>query len=128
MAETFKFELVSPERLLVSDDVKSVRVPGNEGDFMVLPDHAPFMTTLRPGVVVIDGEAGETSFFVKAGFADVGPSGLTLLAEFAADCADLKGDTLAAELKEAEASLETAQSDEGKRHASELVSCLSDLS
>lgn len=127
MAETFKLELVSPERLLMSADVTSVKIPGSEGDFVVLADHAPFMTTLRPGVMVIDGPDGETKFFVKAGFADVNPNGLTLLAEFAANCNEFKGDAVAKELKAAEAALETVEGDEAKRRANELVSCLTEL-
>ena len=127
MAETFKFELVSPERLLMSGDVKSVKVPGSEGDFLVLPDHAPFMSTLRPGVLIIDGAEGEARYFVKAGFADVSPSGFTLLAEFATEVAKLKGDVLAQELKDAEAAVEVAHGDEAKRQAHELVSSLQAL-
>ena len=127
MAESFKFELVSPERLLMSADVESVRVPGDEGDFVVLSNHAPFMSTLRPGFVVIDGADGETSFFVKGGFADVGPTSLTVLAEFALDGNELKGDVLAAEREAAEAAVEAAESDAAKRHANECVSCLAEL-
>ena len=128
MAETFKFELVSPERLLMSGDVESVRVPGDEGDFMVLSNHAPFMSTLRPGFVVIDSADGEKSFFVKGGFADVGPTSLTVLAEFAIDGEELKGDVLASEKQAAEAAVEAAEGDAAKRHANECVSCLAELS
>ena len=127
MADTLNFELVSPERLLMSGDVSSVKVPGSEWDFVVLPDHAPFMTTLRPGIIEIDSADGEQKFFVNGGFADVSPNGLILLAEFAADCATFKGEAVADELKKAEAHLETVTGDEAKRQANMLVACLNDL-
>lgn len=124
MAETFKFELVSPERLLISADVKSVLVPGDEGDFVVLANHAPMMSVLRPGLLVLDGADGEKSYYVNGGFSDMGPSGLTILAEHAADCADLKGDALQAEKASASEMVDTAEGDAAKRHAAERVACL----
>jgi len=127
MADTLKLELVSPEKLLMSKDVSSVKVPGDEGDYVVLPEHAPFMTTMRPGVVEIKSDEGEQRFFVKGGFADAGPSSLTILAEVATDCAQLTGDLLASELKTANEAVEAAETDHAKRHANELVSCLSQL-
>lgn len=88
MAEGVKLEIVSPERLLLSETVKSVTVPGAEGYFTVLGDHAPFMTTLRPGfVTVTDSSNVAHVYYVRGGFADVSPEGLTLLAEEAEDIA-----------------------------------------
>ncbi len=88
MAEGVKLEIVSPERLLLSETVKSVTVPGTEGYFTVLGDHAPFMTTLRPGFVTVTDNANVAHvYYVRGGFADVSPSGLTLLAEEAEDIA-----------------------------------------
>lgn len=88
MAEGTKLEIVSPERLLLSETVKSVTVPGAEGYFTVLGDHAPFMTTLRPGfVTVTDSSNVAHVYYVRGGFADVSPEGLTLLAEEAEDIA-----------------------------------------
>ena len=127
MAETFKFELVSPARLLISQDVKSVRVPGDEGDFVVMAEHAPFMTTMRPGIVVIDTGDEEKRFFVKSGFADVGPSGLTVLAEFSTDCSEMTSEEVASELGAAKEAFDTAETNEAKRHAHQLVSCLEEL-
>lgn len=88
MAEGVKLEIVSPERLLLSETVKSVTVPGAEGYFTVLGDHAPFMTTLRPGFVTVTDSANVAHvYYVRGGFADVSPEGLTLLAEEAEDIA-----------------------------------------
>lgn len=85
MAGKLNFSLVSPEREVFSGLVDQVDAPGVEGDFGVLPAHAPFMTALREGAVkVIDG-ANIRTFEVKGGFADVTPEGLTILAEEAAE-------------------------------------------
>lgn len=89
MADTIHFALVSPERELFSGDVKQVDAPGADGEFGVLPRHAPFMTTLKPGVVRIYEESGITPVFVRGGFADVTPAGLTILAEEAVRLADV---------------------------------------
>src|SRR5262245_2298235 len=77
---TFHFDLVSPEKLLFSGEVNQVDVPGSEGDFGVLAGHAPLVTTLRPGILVIYHEGGAQRIVVEGGFAEVGPAGLTVLA------------------------------------------------
>ncbi len=84
MAESFAFELVSPEKLLLSGDADIVTVPGVDGDMGIMHNHAPVMTSLRPGLMTVklsDGE--ETTFFVRGGFADITPASVTVLAEFA---------------------------------------------
>jgi F-type H+-transporting ATPase subunit epsilon len=83
MAERLHFSLVSPERELFSGDVDRVDAPGTEGDFGVLPGHAPFMTTLKEGRVHVHADQREHVFEVRGGFADVTPQGLTILAEHA---------------------------------------------
>jgi F-type H+-transporting ATPase subunit epsilon len=89
MAEGVKLEIVSPEKLLLSETVKSVTVPGAEGYFTVLGDHAPFMTTMRAGFVTVTDNAGVSHvYYVRGGFADVNPDGLTILAEEAQNIAD----------------------------------------
>lgn len=89
MAEGTKLEIVSPEKLLLSETVRSVTVPGAEGYFTVLGDHAPFMTTLRPGFITVVDSAGISHvYYVRGGFADVNPDGLTILAEEAQDIAE----------------------------------------
>jgi F-type H+-transporting ATPase subunit epsilon len=81
---TFHFDLVSPEKLLFSGEVSQVDVPGAEGDFGVLANHAPLVSTVRPGILVIYNEGGEKlPVVVNGGFAEVGPAGLTVLADMA---------------------------------------------
>jgi len=121
MAGTFKFELVSPERILVSEDVEQVVVPGEEGDFAVLPGHAPVISTLRPGVLDVTAPGGRKQLLVKGGFAQVEPDRLTILAERAYDVADLKGDRMTSELEAAEAELAGAKDDATRLRAWTLV-------
>ena len=98
-----QFDLVSPERLLVSGEVEQVLVPGAEGDMTVLAYHAPLLTTLRPGVLDIGLPGGEHQrFFIRGGFAEIGPSGLTVLAETAIDLIELDAGQLAQAVQDAE--------------------------
>jgi F-type H+-transporting ATPase subunit epsilon len=116
----FHFELVSPERLVFSGDVESVVVPGSEGEFMVLKGHVPVMSTLKPGVLVIsETPAKTTRLFVRGGFADVAPTGLTILAEHTIPLDELDGAKLAADIKDAEEDVADASNDEARRLAAE---------
>ena len=82
MADTMQFDLVSPERSLVSVPVREVRLPGNDGDLTAMPGHAPTIVTLRPGLVtVIGGDGSEIEFAVSGGFVEISPESVTLLAE-----------------------------------------------
>ena len=129
MADSFKFELVSPERLLLSASVTEVVLPGSEGEMTVMANHAPTMTTIRPGVLTVKEAAGQTQkFVVFGGFADILPSGCTLLAESALAVSDLKKDTLAKRVDQAKADLATAKSDEAKARIAQLISDLGSLS
>ena len=85
MAGKLSFSLVSPEREVFAGLVDQVDAPGVEGDFGVLPNHAPFMTALREGAVTVYVGANRRVFSVKGGFADVTPQGLTILAEEASE-------------------------------------------
>jgi F-type H+-transporting ATPase subunit epsilon len=128
MPDAFKFELVSPERLLVSDDVEQVLVPGAEGDMTVLAYHAPVLTTLRPGLLDIGFPGGEhRRFFIRGGFAEIGPSGLTVLAETAIDLVELDHGQLAQAVKDAEEDVADATDDEKRRRAQESLDHLRDL-
>jgi len=90
MAETVEFELVSPEKLLISEAVEMVVVPGAEGDFGVLPGHSLLISTVRPGVINIhEGGAIKNSIFVAGGFAEVSPERCTVLAEEAIPVAEI---------------------------------------
>jgi F-type H+-transporting ATPase subunit epsilon len=112
MPDAFKFELVSPERLLVSGDVEQVLVPGAEGDMTVLAHHAPLLTTLRPGLLDIGYASGEHQrYFIRGGFAEIGPSGLTVLAETAVDLVELDAGQLAQAVKDAEEDVTDAAGD-----------------
>ncbi|WP_158917336.1 ATP synthase F1 subunit epsilon [Caulobacter sp. S45] len=79
------FSLVAPERELFAGDVDQVDAPGTEGDFGVLYGHAPFMTTLRPGEVIVRDGAANRIFTIQGGFADITPESFTLLAEHAVE-------------------------------------------
>ena len=111
MAEKLKFELVSPERLLLSVEADMVTVPGAEGDFGVMAGHAPFMTTVRPGVVDVADGREETRLFVRGGFAEVNAAGLTLLAEHAVPLAELDAAALDQEIHNAEEDVADARSE-----------------
>jgi F-type H+-transporting ATPase subunit epsilon len=100
MADKVQFELVSPERLLVSESVDMVVVPGSEGDFGVLPGHAPFISTVRPGVIeVYEGNTVTERIFVAGGFAEVTGERCTVLAEEAAPLTDVNRAEVEADLR-----------------------------
>ncbi len=120
MAEPMHFDLVSPERLLVSEEVESVVVPGSEGQFTVLARHAPFMSTLKPGVVEVRSLSGETRrIFVRGGFADVTPAGLTILADRATPMEDMSAADFAEEIRAAEEHLAGVGDDAARRLTAE---------
>jgi len=121
MAQSLKFELVSPERLLRSGDMREVLVPGSEGDFVVMPNHAPVLTTLKPGVIAYKDEEGtEERVFVRGGFAEVGSEGLIILAETAIPMEELDKDRLAQEIKNSQEDVADAK-DEATRVAAQQV-------
>jgi F-type H+-transporting ATPase subunit epsilon len=99
---TFHFDLVSPEKLLFSGDVTQVDMPGTEGDLGVLAQHAPLVTALRPGILVIHGESGALRVVVNGGFAEVGPAGLTVLADMAVPVDEFDVEVLAGTIKDTE--------------------------
>lgn len=128
MADLLKFELVSPEQLLSSGNVQQVVVPGTEGEFTVLVNHAPVLSTLKPGVVTVTDENGsEDRIFVRGGFAEVNPAGLTILAEEAVAVADLSADDLAQKVKNAQEDVHDAKDPEKKRRAQETLDHLTQL-
>jgi F-type H+-transporting ATPase subunit epsilon len=102
---TFHFDLVSPERLLFSGEVDQVDVPGAEGDFGVLAQHAPFVSVLRPGILTIYNQAETNRVMVFGGFAEVSPSGLTILADQALPVEDVDPALIAGAVKDTEEDL-----------------------
>ena len=128
MPATFPFELVSPEKLLFTGEVEAVVVPGTEGEFTVLKDHAPVMSVLKPGIVEIGATTTtKTRLFVRGGFADVSPKGLTILAEYAIPLEELDAAKLDVDLKNAEEDLADAKDDEARRRAVEKRDQLNEL-
>ena len=116
------FELVSPARLLYSGEVESVSIPGTEGEMTVLASHAPVLALLKPGIVVVRKGAGaDERIFVKGGFAEVNPKGLTVLAETALPVEELNAATIAQQIKDTEEDVADAKSDEARRKASETL-------
>jgi F-type H+-transporting ATPase subunit epsilon len=81
MADMMQFDLVSPERRLASVEASAVQIPGADGDFTAMPNHAPTIATLRPGIVTISGATGEEKFVVTGGFAEISAEGASVLAE-----------------------------------------------
>jgi F-type H+-transporting ATPase subunit epsilon len=127
MAGKLNFALVSPERELFHGDVDQVVVPGVEGDFGVLADHAPVMSVIKPGALRILNDGSERRVFVNGGFADVTPEGLTVLAEEAVDLADIDVARVEQDLKNAQEDLRDASTDakrEAARRAMERLDAL----
>jgi F-type H+-transporting ATPase subunit epsilon len=110
---------VSPERLLMSEPVEQVVVPGAEGYFTVLKGHAPFMSTLRPGVIEVSRTGQTDRIFVRGGFADVNVGGLTILAEQAIPLAEVDPAMLAQDVRDAEEDVADAK-DPAVRATAEL--------
>ena len=127
MAGTFKFELVSPERVLLAVDAEQAMVPGVEGDFTVFSGHAPLISALRPGLLEVLTAAGKRQIFVKSGFADVNAASVTVLAETAFDVADASQSRIADEIAAAEADLAAAKDDDERTLAQAAIDRLRNL-
>jgi len=124
----FHFELVSPEKLLFSGGVESVVAPGAEGQFTVLKDHAPVMTTLKSGVVTVAGGDGKVEkLFVRGGFADVNAAGFTILAELAVPLADIDLAKLDADIKNAREDLADAKTEDARQAAGVKLAQLEEM-
>jgi len=118
MAEAFSFELVSPEKLLLSDDVEMVVVPGAEGDFGVLVGHAPLISSLRPGVIdTCNGDKVEKRIFVAGGFAEVTGERCTVLAEEAVPVEDIDASAVEERIKAANKAISEADNDTARTAA-----------
>ena len=128
MAEALKFELVYPESLLVSQQVESVVIPGTEGEMTVMADHAPVMTTVKPGIVTVKSIDGrEERYVVFGGFADILPEACTLLAESATRVGDINRDELTRRIESAREEAAGAKDDESRSRAAEFLHHLAAL-
>jgi F-type H+-transporting ATPase subunit epsilon len=124
MADRLHFSLVTPERELFSGEVDQVVAPGSEGDFGVLPNHAPFMSTLRPGwITVHDGDRIER-VVVRAGFAEVTPRGLTILAEEATPVSQIDAASVEARINTAQSDVANAANEAGRDVAQQRLDYL----
>ncbi|MEM9634852.1 MAG: F0F1 ATP synthase subunit epsilon [Pseudomonadota bacterium] len=128
MAELFQFELVSPERQLLSEQVAEVVVPGTEGEFGVLKNHSPFMSTIKPGILKVRNSGdGWDEYFVRGGFADVASGGLTVLAEQAVPVKEISKEQLDQAIQNAEEDVADAKDDDTKQKAEMTLSQLKDV-
>jgi F-type H+-transporting ATPase subunit epsilon len=124
---TFHFELVSPEKLLFSGDVNQVDVPGEEGEFGVFAGHAPYIATLKPGVLKIYAEGAPKSIVVRGGFAEVNPEGLIVLAEHATPVEGLNPAEITQAIKDAEEDIADAKDEPTRDKARERLEQLQRL-
>jgi F-type H+-transporting ATPase subunit epsilon len=120
MADTMQFDLVSPERRLASLQVRSVQIPGADGDLTAMPDHAPLITTLRPGILRVEGPDGSQDYAVTGGFAEISGAATSVLAEKAMPVAELTAAQMDALMAEAKAAADGATG-VGKDAADKLV-------
>jgi F-type H+-transporting ATPase subunit epsilon len=128
MAEKIHFDLVSPERMLLSEDVDMVTLPGAEGYFGVLAGHAPVISSLRPGVIeVTGGSTPNLRLFVRGGFAEVDAKKVIVLAEEAIPMADFDLAALDRRLADAEEDLAIAKTDAERARVSEQLDHLRQL-
>ncbi|WP_105372729.1 F0F1 ATP synthase subunit epsilon [Neorhizobium huautlense] len=128
MADAFNFELVSPERLLVSEKATEVVIPATLGEMTVLANHAPTMTTIKPGVVSVKLASGQVNkYVVFGGFADILPTSCTLLAESAVPASEVTRDTLQKRIEATQAEINKAQSDEHKTKLEQFLAELTHL-
>lgn len=122
---SYKFDLVSPERLLISQEVESIVIPGAEGEMTVMANHSPVMATVKPGVVVVKPVSGpEQKFVVFGGFADIQPDVCTLLAEAALPLGDVTKDELDRRIDAAKADLADAAGDDEKTKLEQFLNHL----
>ncbi|MEQ8824002.1 MAG: F0F1 ATP synthase subunit epsilon [Filomicrobium sp.] len=121
MAGTFKFELVSPERILMSVDAQQVIVPGAEGEFTVMAGHAPVVSSLLPGVIHVTTADSKQAVFVRSGFAEVNAEALTILAERAFIVEEADPRQIESELDAAQKALDDCDTDDARLHVNRAI-------
>jgi F-type H+-transporting ATPase subunit epsilon len=121
MADKITFDLVSPERLLLSKPVDMVTVPGTEGYMGVMAGHAPLVSTLRAGMIDMQDNGQDTRFFIRGGFAEINATKITVLAEEAIPFSELDLATLDQRISDAQADEIAAKTDVDRARAAQLV-------
>ena len=111
MSDALAFELVSPEKKLASAEAEAVTIPGMEGDLTAMANHAPFLTTMRPGYVVVRNGGSEDRYFVTGGFAEISDNVVSVLAEEAVEGDAVNGEYLDAQIAASETALAEAGGD-----------------
>ena len=108
MADIMQYDLVSPARRLASGQATAVQIPGADGDFTAMPNHAPTIATIRPGVVTVQGTLGVEKYVVTGGFAEISPEGASVLAERAMPVEEVTQGVIDEFVEAAKAALATA--------------------
>ncbi len=130
MADTLQFDLVSPERRLSSVEARAVRIPGAEGDMTAMPDHAPLITTLRPGILTVETDSGEEEFFVTGGFAEISGTATTVLAEGAMPKSEVTSeilDGLLSQARDAQSSAAPEMADAAAKVVADMIAAGAEL-
>lgn len=127
MANTMQFDLVSPERSLASLAVTAVQIPGADGDMTAMPDHAPTITTLRPGILKVNSPEGSSEYLVTGGFAQINGDGLSVLAEKAIPVTEVTRSQLDSLIAEARASHEVAKNGDDQTIVDDAAKLLADM-
>ena len=128
MAEKIAFELVSPDRLLMSVEADAVAMPGMEGDFGVLPGHAPLISALRAGIIAVEGGSeGPDQVYIAGGFTEVVADRLTVLAEEAVPVDDMDSTDIEQRIQETNDELAGAEDGEQRRLAEGKVGVLQEM-
>ncbi len=118
---TIAFDLVSPEKLLLSVNADMVTVPGSEGYMGVMAGHSPLVSTLRAGMIEVKADGADTSYFIRGGFAEINPDKITVLAEEAIPMSELDVAVLQQRIKDAKEEVISAKTDEDRLRAAQLV-------
>lgn len=122
MADAFHLQIISPAAVVVDAYVAMVEVPGTEGDFGVLPGHAPFFSMIRPGVITVHlADGSQRRFFAASGYADVSQAGCTILSDHIQDVADISAVDAQEALTSAQAAAAQAGTDTEKAKAQQLL-------
>ncbi|WP_298933904.1 F0F1 ATP synthase subunit epsilon [uncultured Ruegeria sp.] len=127
MANTMQFDLVSPERSLASLEVSAVQLPGADGDMTAMPDHAPTITTLRPGLLKVEAPEGSSEYLVTGGFAQINGDSLSVLAEKAIPVAEVTRSRLDDLIAEARTSHDAAKEGQDQSVVDDAAKLLADM-